>query len=82
MRELTEEENPVIHYNPNKENFILVISINFQLFGTSYNSKICIDSTHCTNEYGLKLTTIVVVNKFGNGFPSAYCISKKNNAVT
>lgn len=85
--ELPEEENPVIHYNLDKENFILVISTNFQLqmlqrFGTSSNSKICIDSTHCTNEYGLQLTTIVVVDEFGNGFPCAYCISKKTDAVT
>jgi len=66
MIELPDEENPVLHYNLEKENFILVISTNFQLqmfkhFGSSSNSKICIDSTHCTNEYGLQLTTIVVV---------------------
>jgi len=45
-----------------------------QRFGTYSNSKICIDSTHCTNKYGLHLTTIVVVDEFGNGFPCAYCI--------
>jgi len=34
MRELPEEENPDIHYNRDKENFILVIFTNFQCFGT------------------------------------------------
>lgn len=87
MIELPDEENPVVHYNLEKENFILVISTNFQLqmfkhFGSSSNSKICIDSTHCTNEYGLQLTTIVVVDEFGNGFPCAYCISKNTDAET
>lgn len=87
MIELPEEENPVLHYNLEKETFILIISTNFQLqmyqhFGSSSNSEICIDSTHCTNEYGLELTTIVVVDKFGNGFPCAYCISKKTDAET
>lgn len=82
MIELPDEKNPVLHYNSEKENFILVISTNFQLqmfkhFGSSSNSKICIDSTHCTNEFGLQLTTIVVVDEFGNGFPCVYCISKK-----
>lgn len=87
MIELPEDENLVLPYNLDNENFILVISTNFQLqmfqhFGSSSNSKICIDSTYRTNKYGLQLTTIVVVDEFGNGFPCAYCLSKKTDAGT
>lgn len=82
MIELPEEENPVLHYNLEKETFILIILTNFQLqmfqnFGSSSNSNICIDNTHCTNESGLQLTIIVVVDEIGNGFSCAYSISKK-----
>lgn len=86
MMVLPKGESPVIHYNLDRD-FILIISTNFQLqmiqnFRTSSNLKIYTDSTHCTNKYGLKLTTIVVVNKFENGFLCAYCISKKTDAAT
>lgn len=58
---LPKGENLVIYYNLDRD-FILIISTNFQLqmiqsFRTSSNLKIYIDSTHCTNEYGLQLTT-------------------------
>lgn len=46
------------------------------------SEKICIDSTHGTNEYDLHLTTIVVVDEFGNGFPCAFCISRKKDTDT
>ena len=49
---------------------------------TSYVTKtfgdqniVCIDSTHGTNSYHFTLTTILVVDEFGEGYPCALCIS-------
>lgn len=77
MSGLPEDENPIIYYNDEISNFFLVISTTFQReillkFGLNI---ICIDSTHGTNEYGFHLTTIVVIDEFGNGVPCCFCFS-------
>ncbi|CAI6357426.1 unnamed protein product [Macrosiphum euphorbiae] len=41
------------------------------------SGKLCIDSTHGTNQYNFNLTTIVVIDEFGEGYPAAFCISTK-----
>lgn len=43
------------------------------------NHKICIDSTHATNQYDFHLTTIIVEDEFGNGFPVSFCFSRKKD---
>lgn len=43
---------------------------------------ICIDSTHGTNIYDFHLTTLLVVDEFGNGVPTAFCISNKKDTAT
>ena len=40
---------------------------------------LCVDSTHKTNDYNLKLTTLITVNSFGNGIPCAFFITTKED---
>lgn len=79
MNELPADENPIVYFEQEDEHFTLIISTTFQQeMLLKFGSKaICIDSTHNTNEYELHLTTIVVIDEFGNGFPAAYYFSKK-----
>lgn len=46
----------------------------FEKFG---NDKICVDTTHGTNMYQFHLTSIMVVDEFGKGYPSALCLSNE-----
>lgn len=39
------------------------------------------DATHGTNQYNFNLTTIVVIDEFGEGYPAAFCISSKIDEV-
>lgn len=76
------EKNPVLYYKEQSQekinysankvqedgNIMLVIANDFQLnilekFG---NDIVCIDSTHGTNIYDFHLTTLLVVDEFGN----------------
>lgn len=43
---------------------------------------VCIDSTHNTNKYDYQLTTLEIIDEFGEGFPCAFCISSKVNEDT
>lgn len=45
------------------------------------NGTICLDSTHGTTGYDYQLTSIVVVDEFGNGLPTAFCLSSKSSAI-
>ena len=41
-----------------------------------FSSKgICCDATHGTTGYDFKLTSLLVVDEFGEGFPVAWCLS-------
>ena len=60
-----------------KDDFALGIQTKFQRdmmieFG---NSIICCDSTHGTNHYAFPLTTVLVIDDFGEGVPVAWLIS-------
>jgi len=46
------------------------------------NHIVCIDSTHGTNINDFHLTTLFVIDEFGNGIPTAFCISNKKNTAT
>lgn len=81
------EVSPVIFYKPQgavvenfeKDDFMLVIMTPIQrdMFLKFGSDKICIDSTHGTNMYDFYLTTIVVGDEFGSGFPVAFCFSNR-----
>lgn len=80
VRELNlENPSPIVAYKPQgievdgltlpSDAFFLCIMTDFQaqLF-TEFSSKIiCLDSTHCTNQYRYKLITLMVVDDFHNG---------------
>ena len=74
-------DNPVLFYKPlQKDNpdFMLIIQSSFQanmlkLF--SSQRAVFVDDTHGTNAYGIHLTTLLVVDEYGEGFPVAWCIS-------
>lgn len=64
-----------------KEDFALAIQTKFQMemmakFGYSV---ICCDSTHGTNHYSFPLTTLMVIDEFGEGIPVAWLISNHEN---
>ncbi|KAL4082867.1 hypothetical protein QTP88_029521 [Uroleucon formosanum] len=84
MNNLSEEENPIIYSCLENEDLFLIIATKFQLemlqkFG---NEKICVDSTHSTTEYDLLLTSLVIVDEFGNAFPCCFCFTKKKDTKT
>ena len=62
-----------------KDDFFLVLfsPSQVQLFEKFGTNKICVDTTHGTNEYKFHLTSVVVVDEFDRGFPAAFCISNK-----
>lgn len=84
MSNLSQDENPIIYSYLENEDLFLIIATKFQLemiqkFG---HAKMCIDSTHETTEYDFLLTTLVVVDEFGNGFPCCFCFTKKKDTNT
>jgi len=44
--------------------------------------KICIDGKHGLNSYNFQLYSLIVVDKYGNGFPVAFCFSNKCDTST
>ena len=66
-----------------EDDFALCIQTQFQCdmlkrFGKNC---ICIDSTHSTNHYDFPLTTLMVIDEFGEGVPVAYMISNRETAA-
>ena len=67
-------------YKLDKEDFLLAIMTKQQLHMILDSPEIlCVDSTHCTNHYDFKLTTIVVPDEFGKGYPVGFFISNKED---
>jgi len=66
-------------YNLNKMDFMLVIASDSQLIaGKQFCApmhEICMDSTHGLNAYDFQLTTLLGIDKHGEGFPIAFCYS-------
>ena len=60
-----------------KEDFLIVIQNLFQkLMAQKFAQKgVCIDATHGTTGYDFLLTSLVVLDEFGEGFPVAWCLS-------
>ena len=76
------DSNPVLLYKVQGENdeimseedFVLALQTPFQahmLQNCGHDKIICIDSTHGTNAYDFYLTTVLVVDEFGEGYPVA-----------
>lgn len=84
MNQLPDHENPIVFHVQDATTFFLLISTEFQkqMLQQFGSRAICIDSTHGTNEYDFHLTTIVVIDEYGNGFPCSYCISENKDSAT
>ena len=72
-----QDEDAQEGYDLAKEDFLMVIKTPFQQeMLTKFADKgICCDSTHGTNGYDFPLTTIHVIDEFGQGIPVAFCLS-------
>ena len=88
-------DNPVLYYKLQgeeaedgydlaKDDFFLVIQTPFQreMLLKFAQKGICCDSTHGTNGYDFLLTTIHVIDEFGEGVPAAWCISSHEDYTT
>ena len=77
-------KNPVLLYEPSdrSDDFILVIqsSLQAEMMKCHASGKVvCIDDTHGTNAYGFYLTTIMIMDEFGEGFAVPWSICNKND---
>ena len=82
---LQETTNPVLLHEHTEHDFILVLQTKFQaemLANFASQKVVCVDDTHGTNAYGFTLTTLMVVDEYGEGFPAAWSISNKNDTET
>ena len=66
-----------------EKDFILVIQTPLQAamlkeFG---NNIILIDSTHGTTGYDFQLISIVVVDELGEGYPTVWCLSNREDQI-
>jgi len=83
--------NPIILYKNQgteyfpleKDDFMIIILTETQkaVLEKFSSEKLCIDSTHGTNQYNFNLTTVIVIDEFGEGYPAAFCISSKIDEV-
>ena len=65
-----------------KNDFMLVLQTELQaemLLKIGPDKIICIDGTHGTNGYDFTLITIMVIDKLGEGFQVAWCISNRQD---
>lgn len=87
------ETNPVLFhkmqgeqiddYPLQEEDFMIVVQSPIQkTMLQKFGSKgVCIDSTHGTTGYDFYLTTLMVVDEFGSGFPVAWCLSNHEDTT-
>lgn len=89
------EDDPILYYKLqgqeaeedvglSKEDFFIVIQSPLQkhMYQKFAHKGICCDSTHGTNAYDFSLTIILVIDEFGQGFPSAWCLSSHEDFTT
>ena len=63
--------------NLTKDDFLIIIQNPFQrqMAQKFANNGICVDATHGTTGYDFLLTSLVVLDEFGEGLPIAWCLS-------
>src|SRR5262249_13409215 len=68
------------------DDFMLVIMSSAQVSGlrkfAGQNKEVALDSTHGTNSYNFQLTTLLVIDEHGEGFPVAFCFSNKVDLIS
>ena len=65
-----------------EKDFVLAIQTSLQvdvLKNCGPDKVICIDATHGTNGYDFSLISVVVVDEFGEGYPTAWCLSNRTD---
>ena len=65
-----------------ENDFMLVLQTPLQaevLKKCAPNRIICIDDTHGTNSYDFYLTTVLAVDEFGEGYPTAWCLCNRTD---
>ena len=86
------DNNPVLLYKAqgesdeilSTEDFVLALQTPYQahmLETCGHDKVVCIDSTHGTNAYNFSLTTVLVVDEFGEGYPVSWCLSNKTDTT-
>ena len=64
-----------------EHDFMLVIMSAAQVAGLQQlyrpTKEVALDSTHGTNAYAYQLTTMMVIDEHGEGFPAAFCFSNR-----
>ena len=88
-------DNPVLLYKPqgnkattdcqylDNDDFVLILQAPLQCammkeFG---NNIICVDSTHKTTGYDFQLTTVMIVDEYGEGYPVSWCLSNREDQI-
>ena len=81
--------NPVLDFQPQgvgscTDDFLIVIQTLFQrdllkLFGSN---AVCIDSTHGTTAYDFNLTSILIIDEYGEGVPVGWMIANREDKQT
>ncbi|XP_028137903.2 uncharacterized protein LOC114332316 [Diabrotica virgifera virgifera] len=59
---------------------ILMSPVQAELLKKFGQNLICVDSTHGLNAYDFEMTTVLVVDEFGNGFPVAFLFSNRKDS--
>ena len=91
----TDPNNPVLLFKPQGEqqpegmddvgtdDFILVLQTQFQLdMLKAYGHKcICMDATYGVNLYDFMLTSVLVIDEFGEGIPVAWAITNREDTA-
>ena len=87
----SDPDNPILYYKMQGEkeaekkleidDFMIFIQSESQKYLlTLFGAKgICCDSIHGTTDYDFGLTSILVVDEFGEGVPVAWCLSNHEN---
>ena len=85
----TLDYNPVLAFkmqgislpNAPTDDFLLVVQTSFQcdMLKSFGSNAVCIDSTHGTNAYDFNLTSILVIDDYGEGLPVGWMISNRED---
>lgn len=79
------DSNPVLLYDHNSsDDFIIVLQSTLQaemLKCLASQKVVCIDDTHGINAYNFYLSSLMVIDEFGEGFVVAWSICNRNDTV-
>ena len=79
-----DESNPILFYKLQGEKAVVAVQTPLQkhMLQQFASNGVCCDTTHGTNAYDFSLTTLLVADEFGKGFPVAWCLSNHEDFTT